>query len=283
MITYQQRQTFRRDGYLLLPGVLAPEKVKALRSFLEPRFLAGAGERLPGESDAAIVNVFARFSEVRSVLFEPAIAEAMRGLLGDDFVVLVENGAHRGLYSPWHKDTNSCENTGASYLWDDDYLMVQCAFYLQDNDSDAGGGLDVVPGSHLVPNMNKMFLKTYVRGQVTAVGLDNVPKLLARELWRRVRPNGKDDLPGAVSIPSKAGDMLIFHQRISHRATRVKTAKAGSPIKLAIFQGFSANSRHVALFTDFLRRRPDYGWLRGYSHPEDFRRAALSRGLHLAC
>jgi hypothetical protein len=84
-------------------------------------------------------------------LHKPTI-EILRKLLGNDFVVLRECAAHFQGFGGWHKDTTSQEFAGHLFQWSENYLMVEVAYYLQDNDEEYGGGLDVEPGSHRKPD-----------------------------------------------------------------------------------------------------------------------------------
>jgi hypothetical protein len=81
---------------------------------------------------------------------------------------------------------------------DPDYRFVKCGLYLQDNDPEFGGGIDVVPGSH------KLLLNTGINR------LDRKARLLKGKLG--VLHNNK-----MVSL--KKGDAVIFHSFLMHSST----------------------------------------------------------------
>jgi ectoine hydroxylase-related dioxygenase (phytanoyl-CoA dioxygenase family) len=82
-----------------------------------------------------------------------------------------------------------------------DYQFVKCGLYLQDNDPEFGGGIDVVPGSH------KLLFRTGIKR------LDGKVRLYKGKLG--VIFNNK-------TVPIKKGDVLIFHSFLMHAATHPK-------------------------------------------------------------
>jgi ectoine hydroxylase-related dioxygenase (phytanoyl-CoA dioxygenase family) len=87
---------------------------------------------------------------------------------------------------------------------------VNAAIYLQDN-RDNGGGLDVVPGSHLRDDPLAAALRR-------ERGLPNV---------NRMSEPVADPCRDPVSLRCLAGDVVIFHLRVSHRSSlRTRAADA---------------------------------------------------------
>jgi hypothetical protein len=82
-----------------------------------------------------------------------------------------------------------------------DYGFVKCGLYLQDNDPEYGGGIDVVPGSH------KLLFRTGMNR------LDGKIRLFKGKLG--VIFNNK-------TVPIKKGDVVIFHSFLMHSATHPK-------------------------------------------------------------
>jgi hypothetical protein len=194
----------------------------------------------------------------------PPVVAVLRGLLGRDFVFLPESAVHDSGYGGWHKDTGAQERAGLTFHWEPDFRMVQVALYLQDNTPAAGGGLDVIPGSHLRRDQCGEFRE---RG-----GLRD---WLQARLWGAVRGC-------AYSVPSAAGDLVLFHYRLDHRATQ----PAAQPVppehrKLAIFFACSANNRHVRKYIDFIACRPEYHYLKDHRYPDNLLRAAREQHLTL--
>jgi ectoine hydroxylase-related dioxygenase (phytanoyl-CoA dioxygenase family) len=257
MITQEQKNFFDKNGYLLVPNILNPQQVKDLREYLRPKFELPAEKKCKGDSNQFLFDIFSRNPALRWLLFHEPTVLVLRSLLGDDFVVLREAAAHFEMFGGWHKDTTSQERAGQKFQWDDDFLMVEVSYYLQDNSEEFGGGLDVQAGSHLKPdyfaNPNKKNAVSKVRERIFG----------ARE-------------EESISIPSKAGDLVIFHFRANHKATsRTNNNPPPARQKMAIFTACSTNTPHVQRYHDFIASRPSYVYLQnGFSYPEDFAREA---------
>lgn len=265
MLTTEQKRQFHKDGYLLVPGVLTKEEVASLRTFVRPIFDLPSDQRY-GDTASVLFDVYSRYPEVRWVLFHEPTLSILRSLFGDDFVVLREAAVHLNQFFPkWHKDTTSQEEAGHTFHWQDDFLMVEVAYYLQNNTKEFGGGLDVEPGSHVEPDNQ---LHWPQRNRLERV-LDQVT------LKNRVvegRP---------FSIPSGAGDLLIFHFRTNHRATPTQHPVPSDHEKLVFFLACSSNSPHVKAYHDFLASRPNYVYLQDFRYPPDLLEQAKKAGVTL--
>ncbi len=258
-----QLEQFREQGFLVVPGVLTRDQTAQLRAALDPEFDRPAANRLPGDVDGLLFDPFSRHAAVRWLLFHPPTLEILRSVLGDDFVVLREAVAQREQFGHWHKDTTSQEKAGLLFHYDDDFLMLEAAYYLQDQTAEYGGGLEVEPGSH--------------RDRADRYAHRSVP---ARVLGRMF---GGPPTPNTVTqIESREGDLVLFDFRVTHRATR-GSAKSRPPgkEKIAIFQACSRNTPHVQQYTDFIGTRPAYVYLHGFAWPTEVRELAEANGVTL--
>lgn len=253
MLTQEQIKHFHDGGYILIPNVLSPEQVQELRAILRPKFKKNE-KRLPGDTSVIRFDVYNRYPEVRWLLFHEASMSALRSLLGKNYAVLRDTTAQLNHFGNWHKDTTTQEIFGYGFHKEPDYLMVDVAYYLQDNTDELGGGLDVEPGSHRRPD----------------------PFLKLRNKQRN------EPVKDFVSIPNKAGDLLIFDFRINHRGSRPQQfAAARKRGKLGLFLACSKNNAHVRAYHEFINRRPDFGYLKNFSHDPELLRQARIAGLNL--
>ncbi len=182
-------------------------------------------------------------------VFTARMAALLSRLIGEGLVLLPEHAAHRNGFGGWHKDTNMFEAAGSMAHWSSDYAVYQCGIYLQDNSPESGGGLSVVPGSHRVPRNPA---QTEVVAQQHGVVLD-----------------------------SRAGDLVVFHTRLDHRAT---PAQGQPPYgdKLALFFMAAQDNQHAAAYCEFIHRRKDYTYLRTYRTPDDLQTLARAQGIRFA-
>ncbi len=265
----EQREQFLREGFLIVPEVLTSEQVASLRTELAKLFSMPATELgdfdRRGRLGSVRFDVCARHPSLRWLLTHPPLLEALRGLLGDDFVFLPEMSAHHAGYGDWHKDTTSQERAGEAFHWSEDYLMVEAGFYLQPNSVEHGGGLSVQPGSHRKPDRYIDIIDRNVFDKVRT-------KLKA---WN-VIPTEK-----GYPIPSKAGDLVFFDFRIDHRATPA----AQNPVppeyqKYARFFACSRANHHVTKYIEYIKRRPDYLYLKD-PYPAAVTELTTQQGLNL--
>lgn len=263
-----RRAQFERDGFLLIPGVLTQEEVQSLRSLLRPKFLQPKENHHPGDSSQFLFNVFNRYPEMQWLLAKPAANAVLKELLGPDFVVLRESSAHYQLFGAWHKDTTAQEKAGRMFQWEPDYRMVEVGYYLQDNTTVYGGGLDVEVGSHrtadpfVAPSAGPSF---------------------AQRLGQKLGITNRASMRNAYSVPSKAGDLVVFDFRINHRATpRIKEPEREADEKIAVFYACSSNTTHVDAYHNYLLSRDDYVYLRDYQTTHELQTLAASSGLNLS-
>lgn len=248
------RGAFDREGFVRVPEAIDAAQVAELRRqlaaiFDKPSSYEGDINGHPNYK-RAYFDAFNRYPELRWIAFHPPIVAALRELLGSDFVYLPEVGIHDSGYGGWHKDSTSQEAAGLRFHWEPDFRMVQCALYLQDNDRNYAGGLDVAVGSHLR------------RDRIVRPGRGPISKLAGRALYRL---KTWDDQRRGTTLSTGAGDLVIFHYRLDHKATSPRlTPVPESHRKFALFMAASANNRHAASYVRYIKTRPDYVYLKTY-------------------
>jgi len=260
---------YHKDGFIRIPGVLTPEQVSWLRSFALERFNKPSNERYPGDLDPVLFDPWNRYPELRFLLFLEPKVNILKKLLGEDYVILADSAIHRGYFAGWHKDSTNLERAGYRFHYEPDYRMVVTAYYLQDADPVFGGGLDVEPGTH-VENHDKFFRA-------------EKPGTIQKLFNKFVPPKTKDPLVKRIhSIPSKAGDLIIFNFRLTHRATpNTAEDRSLAPTKLGIFQTYSANNRHVESYKRFTLGVEQYLYLKNFAWNTQLQQMAANIGVRL--
>ncbi|MCK9914446.1 phytanoyl-CoA dioxygenase family protein [Microbacteriaceae bacterium K1510] len=223
---------FCQNGFTRLPGTFSSGDIAEMRR-------AAIGILPPNEKPYRVqFTTDAHTREpIRSIIFgNERLIGALRKLLGDDFLLINELSLQDCHYSGWHADTTSPEaKAGHDFHWSPRFLMVNVAVYLQD------GGLDVVPSS-------------YVRNDPLADTM----------LGRGTAP---DPYGAGISVPSVAGDTVIFHLRTSHRATPMQSEER----KLALFMIAGPNNDMTRRYREWLDQ---YSVMQGSQRPdipEDFK------------
>ena len=205
MLTAQQIETYRRDGYLVIPRLIQGEQLAELRALTdrivsEARGVAANDDLydLEPSHSATLPRVrrlkpaiFKQYAFFRALTREPRITSLLSGLLGPDirFYGGKLNMKSAGYGSPveWHQDWAFYPHTN------DDVLAT--GIYLDDCDMD-NGPLMVVPGSHHGPTWDH-----HAEGRFCGA----------------MSPADCDlDFAKAVPLMGPAGSMTIHHARLVH-------------------------------------------------------------------
>lgn len=262
--------TFERDGFALVPDVFSADEVARMRSTVAGLFALPSKQQGDisgaGRIGSIRFDVCARYPELRWILGHEGLLRALRELLGEDFLYLPEMSMHQSGFGDWHKDTTSQERAGQTFHWDPGFLMVEAAIYLQPNTETYGGGLEVIPGSHKTPDTYKDVGHTGVASKVQSK-LKQLGVLKPKPGYR---------------IPSKAGDLVLFHFRLDHKATwpKVKEMPAEKQ-KLALFFACSKNNAYARQYRDYIGSRADYVYLQKHDYPEDLLAYAREKSMTL--
>ncbi|WP_275389165.1 phytanoyl-CoA dioxygenase family protein [Xenorhabdus bovienii] len=158
--------------------------------------------------------------DVFNTILKDKVVTAIREIFSRDFSLFPNFTIRESVYIPWHND---------AYFLPDEVInpevplqFMQCAIYLQDNDPEQGGGITLIPFSHRLD-------------QPTVKSMLNTP-----QAYEKV-------------IMSKAGDLILWDNRITHRSTYPD--KAPDNTKLALQWTVSASERHNESYLQYLQDR----------------------------
>ena len=208
--SFTQPESFRRDGFVLIPGVLTNDRVEHHRSHLAKLAAGyGAGRHTTGPEDILASDALREFAI--EVQFSEKLVEVIRAIVGPVVSYVPDLQLHHnkfGLAGPsqgWHLDCGSeADDLRNTYLYDDNYLFGKVGLVLQDNTADLGGGISVIPGSHRA-----------FRHAGRATG-----SLLYRTLYNRLNRHSPSSLSRReVRLPLTAGSAVYFDSRLLHRST----------------------------------------------------------------
>lgn len=205
MLSRQQIEAYRRDGYLVLPRIIEGEQLAELRR-LTDEIVASAREVTANDElydlepthSASLPRVrrlkpaiFKRFEFFHRLARDPKITSVVSQLLGPNVRLhggkLNMKSAAYGSPVEWHQDWAFYPHTN------DDVLAT--GIYLDDCDL-ANGPLLVVPGSHLGPTFDH-----HADGRFCGAMDANACDV---------------DVTKAVPLMGPAGSMTIHHARLVH-------------------------------------------------------------------
>jgi hypothetical protein len=215
------QSSYKKRGYAHFTSIFSEEEMARLRASADR--ITDTPSDFPGDLDkhprfgTSRSDIYSHYPEFQWVLFHPPLIEAIKALLGSPVVFIPEQSLQKDFYSNWHRDTSAPRRDKQTFYLSPNFRVVQVAIYLQDNSTQFGGGLDVVPGSHrevhlewledLGTKLGQNFPWPFKRGRDRLKQLFTLPARLA----------GKFRKP--LSLPIRAGDVVAFDLRIKHRAT----------------------------------------------------------------
>jgi ectoine hydroxylase len=199
-MTEAQRETFERDGYLLLRGALDPDEIERLTEAVDRVWAGHRGET--GTSGAAALHLlaFAGQDEVfLELLDHPATLPLIVELLGWNVYMY---HCHLDVHPPeppdqrvtwrWHQDGGR-QNLDLE-TEPRPRMSVKLAYFLTDCGEPGRGNFRVIPGSHL------------------------------RNALPRPDEGGTPDPPGAEPVLARAGDVVLFDRRLWHMRSRNRSS-----------------------------------------------------------
>jgi hypothetical protein len=196
-------EEFAERGYVIVRDVLDDDEVRQARTLCD-QCLSGPGVQELMTSD------FLADEFLTGIVLRDRVVEAVRQLVGQRMVLYPNCTARKNVYVPWHVDT-TFTGPGTQYAWEPGFAHVQAGLYLQDNDPIAGGGIDVIRGSHLM---------TFDGYGTILADFSIAPRTLGTSCMREI-------------VDTRAGDVVLWHARLMHASTPVQ--QASTEDKLGIF------------------------------------------------
>ncbi|WP_445365449.1 phytanoyl-CoA dioxygenase family protein [Microbulbifer sp. ANSA001] len=217
----RSRECFNETGFLLLRGIITQEKIKKLRSRLEIIF--DGSSRL-----SASIFDFVAEDNFLSLVSNEKINRVLKQLLGKSLRIYPNLTARKATFSPWHVDDAFSGNKVVNN--ESNSQFIQVSMFLQDNHYKYGGGIDVIPKSHLEETWQ-------IQEQSLSESL---------EIFRRVRNK-------SVNIDSVAGDVVIWDGRLLHRSSP-KLTEGGVDKYSLMWTVSSIQSNHKEFLTHLENR-----------------------------
>ena len=220
---------FDENGFALIKGALERDVVSRLRELCLTEF-SRAGVN-------TITDALIKLPEIRSILDVASLRTALKTILGPKFTVLPPSSIDRNRFGLFHTDTSSAEIAGYTAHKYPEFRVIVLGVYLQDNNQ-YGGGLRVVPGSHLKPDIYVKALsrKMQIRKEVDKSPFRLLLKRLSKGRWFGWHVKEFEDVPGQIDVHSRSGDVLMWDMRLFHRASPATVLGEGvKGGKIAIF------------------------------------------------
>jgi ectoine hydroxylase-related dioxygenase (phytanoyl-CoA dioxygenase family) len=247
--------TYERDGYFLVRGLLTREEVSALldrieayrsgdrpvpagiRIQVEPKVERGEVEA--GNPSAAIRKIedLVQYDDLfQSLALKPQLVEVMRGLLGQN-LKLYRNGV---LMKPAGVGSAKGVHQDSPY-WPIEPMNLASSWIAFDPATQANGCMMVVPGSHK---------------------LGALPHVAVQDDY--VIPETHYDAGQLVPVEMEPGDALVFHSLLIHGSAPNRSSQPRRAITLSYM---STASRYVGRNRANPEPKPDYFRISGEDVP----------------
>ena len=201
---------FRGFGFVVLRSCLSPNEVRRLNE-AHDRVIAAAptNDYFGGGVGTRTVAPFVEADDAFAELIEhPGVMEAMRDIWGAECLYNAGSDMWANLDdTPWHSDGDPGRER----------LTLKTAIYLDEQDEDQGA-LNVIPGSHHPEYCSAIFRSC--------------------GYWDERRPRLRLDprnIPGAVALHTRPGDVVLWDNRLWHSAFKRKDGRA----RRTMFIGYS--------------------------------------------
>ncbi|MGV3617263.1 MAG: phytanoyl-CoA dioxygenase family protein [Fimbriimonas sp.] len=191
-MTDAQRVLWESNGFLTVPGALAPEHLARVQSAADGAYEKWkADASLPGARTDALEQVQAPIEyddELLNLLWHPTVFPLVRNALGDDLMMIdndlfVTPPRTARTHADWHHDV------GMRGVYHPRSTMMVKVFFLLSDVNENSGGTAMIPGSHRFP-----------------------------EDFAFPRPEDPKAMPGSFQMTGEAGTAYLFNGRVYHCA-----------------------------------------------------------------
>ncbi len=221
---------YRRNGYLIVRNLLAPDEVDELLTFASD--LLYGRELLPGmeppPADATEEQLFSRFSRIHMLhrvhpiaeryLLHPRVLDVLEALIGPDVLALQTmlflNPPGKGGQG-WHQD--------AYYISTYPDTLIG-AWIALDRADEQNGCLWVVPGSHCEPIYPPHGLRGIIHADGAFEDLHEVEHVSHLDDEVNTLSQVVRKYPPAIPVVLEPGDVVFFEGHLLHRSYPNRTA-----------------------------------------------------------
>lgn len=193
VLTDEQRASFERDGFLVVPNALPPDMLTRVLDVVDMLYATGtAAQGLSEVNHWELRNCLPHHELFLDLLDWPATFPLVADLLGWNIHLITSHLIMRAPSPPeaddhwkaisWHRDGGS---SSVEMQEPHPRLLIKVAYWLTDLTEPGRGGIRFVPGSH-------------------------------RLMGPPAQAPGSPDPYGAIELRARAGDAVLFEQRMWH-------------------------------------------------------------------
>ena len=213
-----KKEEFRKNGYIVIKNIFDKDEIISLRKSCYEAFT-----KLGSKSNSSNINLesnrqifneeFTKNPDLLNPIFKKSIVDAVREVLGDDYISFADFSLNNNLHSPiWHTDSQSM-GFSTKYLYNSSFNIAKLGLYLQEDDETYGGQLDIIPGSHL-PSFLGVDSPISIKSRYGKVSKLQLLAIKIRNKFLKKM---------SVNVP--VGDIILFHGLLWHRSSQPNWSK----------------------------------------------------------
>jgi hypothetical protein len=193
---------FLDNGFMYFENVISASDVTEIRHQLLDFFKKQKKNHM-------FTKEFLSFESVSKVPFLATVHEKVSEAIGSYKLIPFYSLTYNLHSQVWHRDSQSLLNS-TQFIYDEDYQISKCGIYLQDDTLEWGGGLEIIPKSHKPGFLGYKFPLSF---SMKRKGKTSVIQLMAQKFQNSF-------LQKKMRLNVKAGDLLVFHGNLLHRASK---------------------------------------------------------------
>ncbi len=209
-------RAFRRDGFLIKPGLIPPELTSA--------YLA---DRMAIDDDQFSVwgGSYMAVATMRDVCLYPPLVELVEKLIGQPLALFLTLSGLRSSRREWHQDF---------YLHPGYRNLHYCAVWIALDDVHPDSGpYEYVPGSHRLPTLRKELVDEWLTPeQRAAIG---APRIAERFVSAACEGVIRDRGLEVRQLRPRRGDVFVWHHSLLHQGSRPNDPSLVRPGLIAHF------------------------------------------------
>tara|TARA_B100000212_G_scaffold220049_1_gene166627 strand:- start:1205 stop:2065 length:861 start_codon:yes stop_codon:yes gene_type:complete len=193
---------FLDNGFMYFKNVISDNDVSEIRHQLLDFFKKQKKNHM-------FTKEFLSFESVSKVPFLESVHEKVLEAIGSYKLIPFYSLTYNLHSQVWHRDSQSLLNS-TQFIYDEEYQVSKCGIYLQNDTIKWGGGLEIIPKSHKPGFLGYRFPLSFSKNRR---GKTSLIQLMAQKFQNNF-------LQKKVRLDVKAGDLLVFHGNLLHRASK---------------------------------------------------------------
>jgi hypothetical protein len=219
MRNIEKYNDFKKNGYLVIKNAFNHSEIEDLRSscldaFKDFESTTSITNENSIEKRQIFSKEFTKNPDILNPLFKKNIIKEIKEIFGEDYISFADFSLNNNTLSPiWHIDAQSI-GLRSKYIYNDSFNIAKLGLYLQENDDEYGGQLDIIPGSHLPSFLGANSIISFGKNSHTKISKLQLLAISIRNKFLK-----------KLRLQLEVGDIILFHALLMHRSSQPDWSK----------------------------------------------------------